>query len=225
MEKIEKQFCTLGGEFLTPPHHITKKYKKTKALIFDWDGVFNNGVKYSEGGSLFSEPDSMGVNMLRFDRWLVLNHIPYTFIITGANNLKAIEFAKREHFHGVFLNYKNKREALELITQQFSVAHDEIAFFFDDILDLELAHLCGLSFCIRRAASPTLLEYLRDEKTCDYISGNEGGQHAVREVSELLLGLNATFKSTIERRIAYEGAYSQYLAERKQIETEVENHW
>lgn len=225
MEQVEKLFSTIGGEFLIHSAKIRKKYQNIKAFIFDWDGVFNDGVKYSTDGSLFSEPDSMGTNMLRFDRWRATQQIPFTFIVTGANNLKAIEFAKREHFNGVFLNYKNKREALNHITSHYSISPDEIAFFFDDILDLGLARECGLSFCIRRDASQLFMEYLRDEKMCHYITGNEGGKHAVREVVELLLGVNRTYKTTIERRIAFEGSYTQYLTQRSEIETEVENHW
>jgi len=163
--------------------------------------------------------------MLRFDRWRVESQIPYSFIITGANNIKAIELSKREHFNTVYLNYKNKREALDKITEQYSLKYEEIAFFFDDILDLGLARVCGLTFCIRRDASQMFMEYLRDEKMCDYITGKQGGEHAIREVVELLLGANDTYKTTIERRVSFEGSYTQYLQQRGEIETEVENHW
>ena len=43
---------------------------KIKAFVFDWDGVFNNGAKDSEGASPFNEVDAMGTNLLRFNHHL-----------------------------------------------------------------------------------------------------------------------------------------------------------
>ena len=60
------------------------------------DGVFNNGMKTGEQGSLFSDVDAMGTNMLRFNYYLNNNKtIPLSFIITGSNNQSAI---KRNNF-------------------------------------------------------------------------------------------------------------------------------
>ena len=51
---IENTFKSVGGEFVSSPILISKKLKKIKALVFDWDGVFNDGVKASGEGSPFS---------------------------------------------------------------------------------------------------------------------------------------------------------------------------
>ena len=42
---IIRLFEKEGGEFITPPSSFIKKLKGVKAIIFDWDGVFNSGVK------------------------------------------------------------------------------------------------------------------------------------------------------------------------------------
>ena len=109
---LEQKFVKLGGTFLTPAKRINSSLADIKAFVFDWDGVFNDGRKTSETDSTFSEIDSMGINLLRFDYWLRNRQIPRIFIITGMKNQAATEFSKREHFDGIFLNVKNKREAL-----------------------------------------------------------------------------------------------------------------
>jgi 3-deoxy-D-manno-octulosonate 8-phosphate phosphatase (KDO 8-P phosphatase) len=219
MPSVEDTFTALGGQFLTPAADIAQKYAQLKAFIFDWDGVFNNGIKYSEAGSLYSEADSMGTNMLRFDHWLLTGHLPHVFIITGANNTTSIKFAKREHFDAVFINCKNKREALAEITEKYGLESKEAAFVFDDILDVDLATKCGLSFAVKRSASPLFTNYLVNNNVCDYITAHKGRQHAVREISELLMGLNGSYDQTISKRIQYEGDYLNYLSARNSVET------
>ena len=101
-----------------------------KAFVFDWDGVFNDGRKSSDSDSTFTEIDSMGINLLRFDYWLRKKKIPMIFIVTGMKNNSAIEFSKREHFDGIFLNIKNKREALESICSQLWNDSQRNCFYF-----------------------------------------------------------------------------------------------
>ena len=98
-----------NGRFLTEPVAIQEKLFQAKAFVFDWDGVFNNGAKNENGSSPFSEVDSMGINMLRFNHYLQRQQNPLAAIITGEKNQAANMFAKREHFHSVYYNIKTKR--------------------------------------------------------------------------------------------------------------------
>lgn len=221
---IEKVFDQLGGVFLKPPGLIAEALPGIKALIFDWDGVFNDGSKDGDTGSSFSEVDSMGINLLRFSMWLRSGHVPYVFIITGMINKTAIGFAQREHFTGIYANQKNKRIVLESITRSFSITPDSAAFIFDDVIDFEAAKLCRLSFFVSRKANPLLVNYVRENSVGNYISAFQGGQHAVREICELLTGLNGNYESTLENRIRFSGEYSSYLSERNKINTVTELH-
>src|SRR5512138_1919784 len=119
---LEQEFVKSGGIFLTSPKEIGSALKTIKAFIFDWDGVFNDGRKTSVSDSSFSEIDSMGINLLRFDYWLRYNRFPQMFIITGMKNETAAGFARREHFDGIFQNSKNKKEALECLLGKFSIS-------------------------------------------------------------------------------------------------------
>jgi 3-deoxy-D-manno-octulosonate 8-phosphate phosphatase (KDO 8-P phosphatase) len=218
---IEQEFVKLGGIFLTPAKQISSSLAKTKTFIFDWDGVFNDGRKSNNSDSNFSEIDSMGLNLLRFDYWLRKKRFPLVFIITGMNNQSAIEFSKREHFDGIFLNVKNKREAFESVCTNSKISTRETAFIFDDILDLEVAKLSRLSFFVGRKSNPLLTEYIKQNRICNYISGFSGEDHAVREICELVIGLSGDYNRALELRIQFNGEYKEYLDKRNSIITKI----
>lgn len=203
-----------GGECAVTPSELQQRLRPIKAFVFDWDGVFNNGTKNSDTGSSFSEIDSMGTNLLRFGYWLKHGAVPFTAIITGEQNHSAIHLGQREHFDAIYFKTKNKSKALEHIKQQFNVEAKQIAYFFDDILDLSATKLCGLRLMIKRQASVLFNHYTKQQQCCDYISGQQGGQHAVREICELLLGLMGQFENATEKRIDYEPHYRDYIETR-----------
>lgn len=218
---IQSTFEKQGGVFLSSAEEIANKLKDIRCFVFDWDGVFNNGIKADTKGSPFSEPDSMGLNMLRFSHWLLYGKLPITAIITGANNLTAIDFAKREHLDAAYLNSKNKKETLNALANKYGLQTNQIAFAFDDILDLNAAEISHLSFYIRRQASPLLKDFISSRKLCNYISGREGGSHAVREVTELINGLYGNYDETILKRMEYSGDYKRYLDIRNAIDLDI----
>ena len=79
----EDIFTSNGGKFITPTSSLKYKLSNIKAVIFDWDGVFNSGEK---GGfpSSFNEVDSMGINMLRFGYFIMLQAFPkYSHSVKG----------------------------------------------------------------------------------------------------------------------------------------------
>jgi 3-deoxy-D-manno-octulosonate 8-phosphate phosphatase (KDO 8-P phosphatase) len=123
--------------------------------------------------------------------------------------------------NAVFLNVKNKTEALDIICQEYGLNDDEIAFMFDDILDLGAARRTGLSFLVKHPGNPLTSRYAVSNKICDYVTGNSGDSEAVREVCELMIGITGDMDKTIDARIRFEGKYEEYLTEKKKIETQV----
>jgi 3-deoxy-D-manno-octulosonate 8-phosphate phosphatase (KDO 8-P phosphatase) len=218
---IEKEFEKIGGTFLTPSKQIGSSLSRIKAFIFDWDGVFNDGRKSDDSGSNFSEIDSMGLNIMRFDYWLRQKRLPYIYIITGMNNLSAAWFAKREHLDGVYMNFKNKREALQDICTNANITPEETAFIFDDVLDLELARLCGLSFMVGRKSNPLMLDWVIRNKVCNYISGFSGQDHAVREICEMIIWISGDYDRVLELRTKFTGEYEEYFNLRNSVETHI----
>jgi 3-deoxy-D-manno-octulosonate 8-phosphate phosphatase (KDO 8-P phosphatase) len=219
MDITEKIFTGLGGRFVTPFNRFKTKASRINAFVFDWDGVFNSGIKASDEGSPFLEPDSMGLNMLRLNYYLVHGKVPPVFIITGENNKTAVTFARRENLNSVFLSFTNKTEALDIICKEYGLEDDEIAFMFDDILDFGAARRTGMTFLVKHPGNPLTKDFVVSNNICDYVTGNSGDSEAVREVCELMIGITGDMGKTIETRIRFEGTYKEYLAERGKIET------
>ncbi|OQX97662.1 MAG: hypothetical protein B6I20_12200 [Bacteroidetes bacterium 4572_117] len=214
LTEITKPFENLGGEFISSPKFIQEKLKGIKAFIFDWDGVFNSGTKGEGISSTYTEADSMGTNLLRFGYWLGHKELPIMAIITGENNLSAKKLAQREHFHHIYFKIANKATALEHLLNSYNLKEEEVAFCFDDVLDFPIAEKCGLRFMVRRDASPLFKQYAIENKLCDYITSQQGGNHAVREVSDLVLGLTGQINNVIKERTAFSELYTNYLTQR-----------
>ena len=130
LEHTQHIFEAKGGVFITPPFVLAKKLKNIKAILFDWDGVFNEGNKGGGNHSGFSEIDSMGTNMLRFSSWLKQEEsMLISAIVTGANNEVSLDFAAREHFDKVYFGVTDKKQALKHLVEDCGLKKEEIAFF------------------------------------------------------------------------------------------------
>ena len=219
-EEIVESYSNNGTEFILPIEALTQKLKGIKALIFDWDGVFHSGYKNENQSSLFSEADSMGVNMLRFAYALINEgEIPYTAIITGENNKTAFYWAEREHLNDVFFKIKDKVEILNWLVENKGLKKEEVLFVFDDILDLSMAKECGVRYLINRKASIALHSYCKSNKICDLITANDGGNHAVRELSELTISLLGNWDTVVSERVKFNDKYAPYIQKRQEIKT------
>jgi 3-deoxy-D-manno-octulosonate 8-phosphate phosphatase (KDO 8-P phosphatase) len=220
MQEIEEAYLNIGGKFITPINHIQKKLQGIKAYIFDWDGVFNNGQKHSEGSSNFSEVDSMGTNMLRFSHFLKTGQMPLTAVISGEKNESAFWFCKRECFNYSFFKIANKTDALSFICEKENIKPSEVAYFFDDILDLSMAEICGIRVLVNRRANPLFTNYCIKNNLVDYITASQSGDFAIREASELLIGLHQNFDDVITYRKIYAPPYKTYIENRRKVATE-----
>ena len=218
-EAIVKLFQSGGGEFISPPSVFIDKLRQVRAIIFDWDGVFNDGNKRGQDGSIFSEVDAMGTNMIRYAFWKLRGTLPIVTVMTGENNPAAQSLAQRERFHEVFFLAKNKAAIFSTFCEKYKLKEEEILFFFDDILDLEVARKCGARVMIGRKASPMLNELVKTSQLADYITGNHGGQSGLREGCELVIGLLGMYDHVVKNRMTFSEEYQTYLAARQGVET------
>jgi 3-deoxy-D-manno-octulosonate 8-phosphate phosphatase (KDO 8-P phosphatase) len=203
------------GKFANGFEDFQNRLLKVKALVFDWDGVFNRGEKTGASHSGFSEADSMGINLLRFAFWL--HHgkqLPVCAIVSGAGNEMAKYYAEREHFHAVLTGVRQKGEAMARLQQQFGFSNDETAFFFDDIIDLPAAPYCGVRIYFPHAGTPLTNRYVEVHKLFDYMPGCSAGNLGIREVCELMMQALGRFDEVVEARIRFSGPYGEYLLKR-----------
>ncbi|MCH8334480.1 MAG: phosphatase [Proteobacteria bacterium] len=215
-----EKFTAAGGDFVTPVEDLKKKVAVCRAVVFDWDGVFNAGRKGHTSSSGFSEADSMGMNMLRYGLWRRLGELPYAAIISGEDNESAIAFARREHLTAAYTGIRDKRQVIAHLCDNHKLQPGQIACVFDDINDLSMAKVCGLRFRVRRQASPMFADFADRREFCDYVTGANSGSYAVREVCELLLGLMDSYTDVVESRIACDDAYEEYFGARQSVITD-----
>ena len=213
------RFGAVGGRFLTPADDLRRKLDQCRAIVFDWDGVFNDGQKAPGAASGYSEADSMGTNMLRYGLWLRDGELPYTAIITGENNDGATELAEREHLAAIYSGIRRKQDVITHLCAENGLQPDQVACVFDDINDLAMAESCGLRLVVRRDASPLFSDFVEREKLCDYLSGTHGGDNAVREICELLLGLMNCYADVVRSRVVFDEAYANYFRTRQSVNT------
>ena len=217
LNKIEDIFTALGGKFIISPKDMKNALSRVKCFVFDWDGVFCSGKKGEKGFGSFSEPDSMGINLLRYGFYLINNELPFISIITGESNKTAEQFAKREHFSLVYSRIKDKKIALSHLCKTESLNHDQISFVYDDVNDLSMAKDCGLKIQVNRDSSPLFKRFTLEHSFCDYRTGYTGEQYAVREVCELLLGLMEVYDKVVKNRAAFDQTYCSYLKAKNRI--------
>ncbi|NLJ06917.1 MAG: phosphatase [Sphingobacteriales bacterium] len=221
-EEIIKKYVETGGKFLTDSSDFIARASQIEALVFDWDGVFNSGIKSGQDQqSGFSEIDAMGVNLLRFAIWLNTKKIAPVAIISGQKSNNARFFASRENFNYIFSGFKNKIEAYEIFLNKIHSSARKTAFFFDDILDLSIVSSIkqkpGVKVFIKRNATPLLNDYVGRNQLYDYATACSCDSFAVREACELIASMIYDYDKLIEMRVSYHNGYSSYLNYRDKI--------
>ena len=156
---------------------ISIKASKIKVVLTDVDGVLTDGgMYYSTKGDImkkFHVRDGMGVTLLR------KNDIP-TIIVTKEKNEIIKQWSKKMKIDKLLMGIINKEAVLEKICKNYDVQASEICYIGDDINDLGLLKLVGLS----ATPSDGIIEA---QKICDYICKNNGGNGVFREVATMIL--------------------------------------
>jgi len=196
---------------------VVRRLSGIRAVICDWDGVFNDGFKDEAGGSPFSEVDSMGLNLLRFSLWLGKEELPFTAIITGQHNPYAERFGERERLHSVFMGFTHKPVAFDRFLQQHGLKAEEVLFIYDDVLDLPVAERCGLRVLIGHRATELFQRACIERGLADVHIRMGGGHHGLREACELLIDLSGKWDRVVDHRVAFDAVYQRYLAARQAI--------
>jgi len=218
-EKTVRLFTAAGGEMIASAKDFADRSRNLQGLLFDWDGVFNQGIKAPQRTSGFREADSMGTNLLRYGLWRRQGRMPVAAVITGEDNPAARHFAEREHFQAVYSRVLDKQRAVEHLCGEYHLPPESLLCVFDDVNDLSMARICGLRCCVRRPFAPMLQVYVKKRGAADYITAGSSGRYAVREVAELILAMAGWFDEVVDSRVALDGEYREYLSRRQALRT------
>lgn len=155
----------------------TERAQTIKLLLMDVDGTLTDSAMYfsARGEELkrFSTRDGMGITLLH-------RAGIRTGIITSENSEIVTRRAEKLGIQEVVLGCHDKTTTFYDISRRLGIAPNDIAYIGDDVNDLHVMRLCGLSGCPSDA-----VEAIRSQ--AHMVSAYPGGNGAVREFAEFIL--------------------------------------
>jgi 3-deoxy-D-manno-octulosonate 8-phosphate phosphatase (KDO 8-P phosphatase) len=156
---------------------LNKKIKLPKLVITDIDGVWTDGgMYYDQTGNewkKFNTSDSAGILFLK------LLDIPVA-IITGEDTEIVQRRAEKLNIKYLYMGVKDKVKVAKQLCVDLNIAINEVAYIGDDLNDMALLKLVGLS-----AAPANAPVYVKN--LVDLVLKTRGGDGAFREFVESIL--------------------------------------
>ncbi len=169
------------------PPAILAAAKKIKLLLLDVDGVLTDGRLYygNSGEELkaFNIQDGLGIKLLQRGGIQV-------GIITGRRSTLLERRAEELTISPIIQGREDKWSALNEILEGMDISPEEIAFMGDDLPDLAVINRVGLGVTPANANSAVANQAHWQTEKC-------GGDGAVREVAELILGAQKKLESLL----------------------------
>jgi len=167
---------------------VLGKLKKIKLLLLDVDGVLTDGgIIYNDNGvetKIFNVKDGLGIKLL-MEAGIQLG------IVTGRRSNALYSRCKDLGINLIYDGVDNKIEVLEALLDQTGVSAEEVAFIGDDLPDLSLMKIIGLSIAVGDAHK-TILD------NADMVTIAKGGHGAVREACEAILKAKGLWENILE---------------------------
>jgi len=155
---------------------LVNRLKAIKILIVDVDGVMTDGrLHFSKGGScsrVYHVKDGYGLKVL------LKSGIDVAVISASMSEDLKIRF-EGLGIKDVLLGSEDKVSQYEKLKQQKSFEDSEACFIGDELFDIPLLEKVGLSVTVPHAVDAV-------KKRVNYVTQFEGGQGAVREVSDAI---------------------------------------
>ena len=168
---------------------LRRKINKIKLLVMDVDGVLTDGKLYLDTqGSLmksFDVKDGLGIKLLQEQ------NIKIVFFSGGSGGAteKRAETLKIDFCQ---VGIKNKFTALANLQKKLALKKEDTAYVGDDLNDIPVKKLVNIFFAPRDASKYVL-------KACDVILKNNGGNGAIRELSERILNTKGDFSHILKK--------------------------
>lgn len=158
---------------------IKAKLSKIKLLAMDFDGVLTDGFVYiAENGKetvRCSRRDGKGIEMLK------KNGIKLLVVSKEVNSVVEVRCRKLgiDCFYGL-PDGKAKLESLKKYMMKNNISQNGVAFIGDDVQDLECLNYAAVKITVADGDGQCL-------KIAQYVTTKKGGNHAVREVCDMIL--------------------------------------
>jgi len=158
---------------------MENRFKKVELLISDFDGVFTDGTVYVDQNGVetvkCSRKDGLGIKMLQKSGIEVI-------VVSKEVNSVVTERCKKlgiECFQSIE-NSDKKLGMISHLSKAKGIPMEKIAYVGDDLNDMRVFGKVGLSITVSDGH-----KIVRDR--ADFITDAKGGEHAIREIAELIL--------------------------------------
>ena len=163
---------------------IENKIKRIKLVVLDVDGVMTDGCLFydSKGNQIkkFAVQDGLGIRLLQ--------EIGIKIGIISGGKANVIEKRASDlNIENIYTNIKNKKECMKHLQAKLNVSIEETIYLGDDINDLVVRESVGLLICTNDGS-----RFLKKKSNAVLIAN--GGENAVRELTERILWNNVKFK-------------------------------
>lgn len=167
---------TLTPDF-TIPDEILRRARRIRLLLFDVDGVLTDGRLYfSDNGDeikSFHSRDGLGINLLQESGVAV-------GIITARQSSLLTNRARDLCIQHLYQGRKEKFPTYQELCEKLQLSSSEVAFVGDDVVDLPIMLDVGLSITVPQGHKLV-------KENAHWVTPNEGGFGAARDVCELLM--------------------------------------
>ena len=158
---------------------ILKAAKGIKLIASDIDGVLTAGeiILLPDGNELkiWNVKDGAGVSLIKKN----LSDIKFVWIT--ARKSKQVELrAKELKIDLLIQNCRDKKSEILKIAKKYNIDISSVAYIGDDIIDLPVLKITGLSACPNDAVEEV-------KKVSKYVSKYCGGKGAFRDICNLIL--------------------------------------
>lgn len=156
---------------------ILEKARRIRLLIFDVDGVLTDGSLFigddGQEYKAFNSRDGHGIKML-------MGYGIEVAIITGRTS-KVVEHRMQNlGVTRVYQGQLDKLKAYDVLSEELGIAHEEIAYVGDDVVDLPVMRRAGLAIAVQDA-HPLVIKHSH------WQTPSPGGRGAARDVCEMLM--------------------------------------
>ena len=166
---------------------LMQRLFSVQLMIFDVDGVLTDGtLYYGAAGELvkgFNVLDGLGM------LWLSRSQIR-TVILTGRDSAMVTKRATDLGVDMVLQGIADKSEALDTVIEEMAVPARNIGYMGDDVIDIAVMRRVGFAATVPNAATGVA-------RHAHWMSNRPGGQGAVREVCELILGAQGKLEALL----------------------------
>lgn len=173
---------------MTMSDTVRNAAKKIRLAIFDMDGVLTDGKLYllDDGQNLkgFHCHDGLGIKLL------AKSGVKIGVITAHRSGLIEKRMAQLQIEH-VYQGVENKISAYEDLIAKLQLRDEEVAYVGDDLPDIAIIRRVGLGIAVANAADMV-------KEFALYQTTRRGGDGAAREVCELILHAQGTFKTMHE---------------------------